>query len=117
MVAVRDNPRFGQSPSACVESRGAEAPECATPRYDLYAAEPPYEALPDLPSNVRFLDFSDYFCTAEVCPPVIGNVLVYLDDNHVSGTYMATMSAIAEKAITEALGWADDHAEEPPPGG
>ncbi|EME51202.1 putative acyltransferase [Amycolatopsis decaplanina DSM 44594] len=66
---------------------------------------------------MRFLDFSDYFCTAEVCPPVIGNVLVYLDDNHVSGTYMSTMSAIAEKAITEALGWADDHAEEPPPGG
>ncbi|MER6670931.1 acyltransferase family protein [Amycolatopsis japonica] len=117
VLAVRDNPRFGQSPSACVESRGAESPECATPRYDLYAAEPPYETLPDLPPNVRFLDFSDYFCTAEVCPPVIGNVLVYLDDNHVSGTYMSTMSAIAEKAIIEALGWADDHAEEPPPGG
>ncbi|MFE6616347.1 acyltransferase family protein [Amycolatopsis sp. NPDC057786] len=117
VLAVRDNPRFTQAPSACVESRGANAPECATPRYDLYAAEPPYEALPDLPPNVRFLDFSDYFCTAEVCPPVIGNVLVYLDDNHVSGTYMSTMSAIAEKAITEALGWADDHAEEPPPGG
>ncbi|OXM53051.1 acyltransferase family protein [Amycolatopsis alba] len=117
VLAVRDNPRFGQSPSACVESRGAEAPECATPRYDLYAEEPPYETLSDLPPNVRFIDFSDYFCTAEVCPPVIGNVLVYLDDNHVSGTYMSTMSAIAEKAITEALGWADDQAEESPPGG
>ncbi|WP_410582134.1 acyltransferase family protein [Amycolatopsis sp. lyj-108] len=117
VLAVRDNPRFGQSPSACAESRGAEAPECATPRYDLYAAEPPYETLPDLPPNVRFLDFSDYFCTAEVCPPVIGNVLVYLDDNHVSGTYMSTMSTVAEKAITEALGWADDHAEEASPGG
>ncbi|MFI7121121.1 acyltransferase family protein [Amycolatopsis sp. NPDC049868] len=117
VLAVRDNPRFGQSPSACVESRGAESPECATPRYDLYAAEPPYETLPDLPPNVRFVDFSDYFCTAEVCPPVIGNVLVYLDDNHVSSTYMSTLSAIAEKAISEALGWADEHMEEPPPGG
>jgi len=117
VLAVRDNPRFSQSPSACVESRGATAPECSTPRYDLYAAEPPYEALPDLPPNVRFVDFSDYFCTAEVCPPVIGNVLVYLDDNHVSGTYMSTMSSIAEKAITAALGWADEYAEEPPPGG
>ncbi|WP_340685589.1 acyltransferase family protein [Amycolatopsis coloradensis] len=117
VLAVRDNPRFGQSPSACVEARGVTAPECATPRSELYAAQPPYETLPDLPPNVRFVDFSDYFCTAEVCPPVIGNVLVYLDDNHVSGTYMSTMSAIAEKAITEALGWTDDHAEEPPPGG
>ncbi|MEV7554334.1 acyltransferase family protein [Amycolatopsis sp. NPDC089917] len=117
VLAVRDNPRFGQSPSACVESRGVQAPECATPRYDLYAVEPPYETLPDLPGNVRFLDFSDYFCTADVCPPVIGNVLVYLDDNHVSGTYMSTMSGIAGKAITEALGWADEQAEEPPPGG
>ncbi|MFD2395999.1 hypothetical protein ACFSVJ_02580 [Prauserella oleivorans] len=34
--------------------------------------EPPYAALADLPSTVYFLVFSDYFCTAEVCPPVIG---------------------------------------------
>lgn len=117
VLAIRDNPRFTQSPSACVELHGAVAPECTTPRYDLYAVRPPYEELPDLPPNVRFLDFSDYFCTAEVCPPVIGNVLVYVDDNHVSGTYMSTMSSIADKAITAALGWADENAEEPPPGG
>ncbi|WP_409490775.1 hypothetical protein [Amycolatopsis sp. cmx-11-12] len=27
---------------------------------------------------------SSYIVTAECCPPVIGNVPVYLDDNHVS---------------------------------
>ncbi|KFU77969.1 hypothetical protein BB31_27815 [Amycolatopsis lurida NRRL 2430] len=42
--------------------------------------------MPDLPPNVRFVDFSGYFCTVEIC-------------------HMSTMSAIAEKAVTEALGW------------
>ncbi|RZQ60121.1 acyltransferase family protein [Amycolatopsis suaedae] len=103
VLAVRDNPRFGSPPVACVESRGPASPECATPRAQLYAPDPPYTAVADLPPGVAFADFSDYFCEADVCPPVIGNVLVYLDDNHVSATYMATMSEAVEQAVVRVL--------------
>lgn len=34
---------------------------------------------------------------------MIGNVQVYLDDNHVSGTYMGTMSSIVEEALLAEL--------------
>lgn len=67
--------------------------------------EPPYQHIPDLPGNVTFLDFSDYYCTADVCPPVVGNVLVYLDHNHTSATFMATLSPIAERMIHQLLAW------------
>nr|WP_280949618.1 hypothetical protein [Saccharomonospora piscinae] len=42
-----------------------------------------------------------------MCPPVIGNVLVYMDDNHVTATYLETMSPIVETRLVEALGWHD----------
>lgn len=113
VVAVRDNPRYATPPSVCVETRGADASECSTPRADLYAAEAPYSTLDNLPPNVSFLDLSDYFCGPDVCPPVIGNVLVYMDDNHLTATYLATMSPVLADAIDTALGWS--RAPEPTP--
>ncbi len=34
---------------------------------------------------------------------MVGNVLVYIDDNHISATCLATMTPIVEHAIDEAL--------------
>ncbi|MER5261841.1 acyltransferase family protein [Actinosynnema sp. NPDC002837] len=101
VAAVRDNPRHLFKPSECANTHGAEAPRCSTPRADVLSAEPPYARIPDLPSNVDFLDFSDYFCPGDHCPPVIGNVYVYLDDSHVSATYTSTMSPILERVLDE----------------
>ncbi|WP_158895901.1 hypothetical protein [Amycolatopsis anabasis] len=36
---------------------------------------------------------------------MIGNVLVYRDNNQVSATYMSTLSPILEHAIDSALDW------------
>ena len=96
-------PMVSTSPAACVEAHGAADGRCSTPRSDLFADEAPYESMPDIPSNVTFLDFSDSYCGPEVCPAVIGNVLVYKDDNHVSATYIATMAPVIGRAIDDAL--------------
>ncbi|MFD7657991.1 acyltransferase family protein, partial [Actinosynnema sp. NPDC059797] len=109
VAAVRDNPRHPFKPAECARTHGAGAPRCATPRADLLDAEPPYARIPDLPSNVEFLDFSDYFCPGDRCPPIIGNVHVYLDDSHVSATYTRTMSPLLERALDEVFA----HAAEP----
>lgn len=105
VLALRDFPRYDDSPSRCVEVNGRDAPECATPRAELLANEPPYEHVPDVPPNVFFLDFSDYFCTETVCPPTIGNVLVYLDNNHPSATFMATLAPAMYQRIMAELDW------------
>ncbi|WP_326951284.1 acyltransferase [Amycolatopsis sp. NBC_01307] len=105
VVAVRDNPRLGFSPPACVEAKGIKSPDCGVSRAQLLAPSPPYEKLADVPSNVSFLDFSDYFCGRALCRPVVGNVLVYMDDNHVTASFMTTLSPIVDKAMTAALNW------------
>jgi hypothetical protein len=105
VIAVRDNPRFGFSPPVCVDAHGVKADECSVPREKFLPAVPPYEKATDVPANVTFLDFSDYFCGRRVCRPVVGNVLVYMDGNHVTATFMTALSPILERGVVAALGW------------
>ncbi|QBQ60958.1 acyltransferase family protein [Saccharomonospora xinjiangensis] len=113
VVGVRDNPRFDFDPSACVQTQGLDAEQCARPRRELYDEVAPYAAMPGVPANTSFVDLSDYFCTETTCPPVIGNVLVYMDDNHVTSTYMQTLSPIMKRELAFALGW--DELPQPAP--
>ncbi|GLY50514.1 acyltransferase family protein [Lentzea sp. NBRC 102530] len=102
VIAVRDNPRYAFSVLDCVQVHGA-ADRCGAPRAELLAPTPPY-ALLDVPGNVSFVDFSDQLCTELQCPPVIGDLLVNFDDNHVSATYMRSMSDAVEAALDAVTG-------------
>ncbi|MEU6644685.1 acyltransferase family protein [Saccharomonospora sp. NPDC046836] len=107
VVAMRDSPRYDFEPSECVQKYGADSPRCARPRAEMLAPEPPYARLAGVPRNVSFVDMSDSICTADKCLPVIGNVLVYLDDNHITAAYLQTMAPELERKLALALGWED----------
>ena len=38
------------------------------------------------------VDLKDVYCLDGMCSPVIGNIYVYFDDNHISKTYGRTMA-------------------------
>jgi hypothetical protein len=105
VLAVRDNPRFDFSVPDCVQQYGRDSPRCGAEREAVYTAVPPYALLEDLPPNVSFLDVADAVCDATRCPAEIGNVLVYLDDNHLTASYTASMATLVEERVTAALGW------------
>ncbi|GAA3247800.1 hypothetical protein GCM10017691_57360 [Pseudonocardia petroleophila] len=102
VLAVRDNPRFDSSMPDCAIQ--GDPARCGAPREELYTASPPWAALDDLPDNVRFLDIADSVCEPEFCPAAIGNVLVYLDDNHLSASYATSMVPLVEDEVRAALG-------------
>ncbi|TWF76231.1 peptidoglycan/LPS O-acetylase OafA/YrhL [Pseudonocardia hierapolitana] len=103
VLAVRDNPRFAQDVPDCIRRQGREGDPCGVDRDTVYAADPPYAQL-DVPSNVSFLDLADYVCTDTRCPAEIGNVLVYLDDNHLTASYATTMAPVIEDQVVSAVG-------------
>jgi hypothetical protein len=51
----------------------------------------------------RYADLTELFCTRERCPAIVGNDLVYRDDNHVTIEYAQTLSpvigALADRAL------------------
>jgi peptidoglycan/LPS O-acetylase OafA/YrhL len=104
VIAVRDNPRFDFSVPDCVQQNGADAESCGVDRQAVYADPPPYAQLTDVPPNMSFLDVSDLLCDGARCPAEIGNVLVYLDDNHISAAYSTSMASLVEDRMLAALG-------------
>ena len=103
VLALRDNPRWTANPVECVLRAGADG--CGRPREDAYPARDPLaEAVRQVP-GVSALDTSDLLCTQDECPAVVGNVHVYMDDNHVSDTYVRTMAQAAEPELRRLVDW------------
>ncbi len=105
VLALRDNPRFDHSIPDCVQTQPEDVDGCGVDRAEIYAPAPPWAELPDLPQNVAFVDIADAVCDPQRCPPVIGNVLVYMDDNHLTATYSTTMADLLAEQIEDGLGW------------
>lgn len=53
----------------------------------------------------HYADLTDLFCTAQRCPVIIGNTLVFRDDNHVTTEYAQLLApvlgALVDQAITD----------------
>ena len=93
IIAIRDNPTATRSTAACVARHRLSANDfCsldraqALGRFDAHPA-----ATSALPGNA-LVDLSDVYCNAGYCPVVIGNVVVYRDDNHITATFSRTLA-------------------------
>jgi peptidoglycan/LPS O-acetylase OafA/YrhL len=42
----------------------------------------------------RFVDLTDWFCTSQICPVVIGNMVVYRDISHISSVYALALTNV-----------------------
>lgn len=109
VAGIRDNPRFTFNMAECVDRNGAGSPICDRPRSELLPAASPLEGIPvaarRMGIRVGVMDLTDYLCGPDVCSGVIGNVLAYIDHDHLGRTYVETMAPVFEKRFKAALGW------------
>ncbi|HHV22128.1 MAG TPA: acyltransferase [Propionibacterium sp.] len=98
IVNMRDNPRFSFKMPECVQRYGAAHPRCLRPVEEKLAPVSPQLALETDPGMLT-MDLTDFICPAGWCSPVIGNVYVYMDDNHLSRTYIHTLKAEFEAQL------------------
>lgn len=105
VVAFRDNPRFAFDMFECVETYGAGHPRCNPPRDRTLQEVNPLLELAARHEQLHVVDLTDRYCTEDVCPAVIGNVVVYRDLDHVTSSYGATLTPDVERRLTATLGW------------
>ena len=105
VVGFRDNPRSEESLYECASTVGPETMVggCVFPKEDVMAAEDPAKFLEEIPLFHQ-IDASDMLCPDDVCGTIIGDVFVYMDDNHVSATYSRTMAPELASRIEQAMG-------------
>jgi peptidoglycan/LPS O-acetylase OafA/YrhL len=61
------------------------------------------EAAATTAAGGHYADLTELFCTPDRCPVIVGNALVYLDENHLTGQYARVLSpvvgALADRAL------------------
>ncbi|KUI32846.1 acyltransferase [Mycobacterium sp. IS-1496] len=50
-----------------------------------------------------YADLGDLFCTAQRCPVIVGNTLVYRDDNHITGEYARWLAPVIGEIALDAI--------------
>ena len=88
----------------CLSAHLDDAPACSPTRSDaVNAAGIAAEAAATAAAGGQYRDITTLFCTADRCPVIVGNNLVYRDDNHVTIEYAQTLGpvlgAIADQAL------------------
>jgi len=91
----------------CLSGHLDDATACSQPRsVAVNDAGIASEAAATSAGGGQYADITDLFCTADVCPVIVGNDLVYRDDNHVTIEYAQTVApviaALADRALARA---------------
>jgi peptidoglycan/LPS O-acetylase OafA/YrhL len=100
VFAVRDNPTMPFSTPVCLARNPGNPGACVSDRD--FVLPPDFDASM-APDNVHVADLSDYFCYHDVCPAVVGNVIVYRDTHHLTASYVITLAPFLRDALSTAM--------------
>lgn len=84
---------------------GGNAETCGTPRQSALSPTNPTLDIMGTDSTIAPLDLSEGFCDEDLCPAVIGNIVVYHDVHHLSATFVRSLAPELWRQMTTALPW------------
>ena len=91
---------------ACLSAHLDDAGACAPQRSDAVNDDGiAAERAATTGNGGHYADLTDLFCTPDRCPMIVGNTLVFRDDNHVTTEYAQllapVMGALADRALSD----------------
>ena len=105
VVVMLDNPDPQREIMECVARHTRQLSACAFPRAAAETASGQLAqrvALRETP-GVRSVDLADWICPGDMCPPVIGDVLVYRQGSHLTATYVRSLTPRLDAALARAM--------------
>lgn len=103
VVGLRDHPRFDSSFAECND----KGEICSKPAGQDIAVNPLDSLEQEFPGFAT-INLTDLVCPDGTCPSVIGNVYTYMDDNHISKSYIETAIPDFTERFEPALGRAEE---------
>ena len=109
VIAVRDTPWLNQGRGPiragdCLGDGGTPE-ECGMPRERSISPINPASLAGAGIDSVRLIDLTDGVCDPQDCPAVVGNVIVYHDSHHLSGSWVRSASGELARQLGPATGW------------
>ncbi|ANC32833.1 acyltransferase family protein [Isoptericola dokdonensis] len=99
VLVLKDAPQPDPSVVRCVTSHPENPRRCALDRDTALKGRDVVDDAALLAPRAEVIDLTEYFCGPEVCPPVIGNVVVYRDTNHLTDTYARSLTTVLGERI------------------
>ncbi|MGQ7788291.1 acyltransferase family protein [Nesterenkonia sp. K-15-9-6] len=96
VLLMRGTPRPDASVADCL-AQGRESGECGADPTQIAAADPLDDL--DLPDGVHTVDLTDHICPDGTCDAVVGNVVVWYDDSHLSTSYVETLAPLLDAEL------------------
>jgi hypothetical protein len=104
-VLFGTSPFFGESAVTCLTIH-SDPQDCSlqyTPGSGYYGSVLSRDKQTAKASGATLIDTSKFFCESDTCSPVIGNILVYSDIDHVTIAYSSFISRVITSAVLAAL--------------
>lgn len=112
VVSIVDTPVMGINVPECVSENPTSLTQCAVNRDQAFAGVGQTEPIAASSlSTVSVVDIDEYICPETTCAPVIGNVLVWRDSQHITATYSKTLSNVLGSAILATPSYLGSHGE------
>ena len=104
-AVIADTPDIREDPAPCLSAHLADAEACGRSR-SVALGDVSREAAAQaaLGRGVPVLDFNDYLCSGDWCPPIIGDTLVYRDSHHLTAAFSALLAGVVGDKLRPLLG-------------
>lgn len=103
-LAIRDNPRYSFNVLESLETEGLEeTTKKMNLEEDTQNDKSFWKQFENENESLHKMDLTDYFKVDGKFQPVIGNIRIYRDNNHITNTYAKSFGPIFEEKITEIL--------------
>ncbi|MFV0433702.1 MAG: acyltransferase family protein [Leucobacter sp.] len=102
VLVIADTPDMGIDVPECVSANADDLAKCAVPRSEAVDALPQADPIAaEGLDGVEIIDMNNWICPdAEYCAPVVGNVLVWRDNQHLTATFAETLVEPLEAAMS-----------------
>lgn len=106
LFAIRDVPGMppGVNAPECIATSPVDNDPCSSPREQvLPSSDIQMQAVREMSDEVVLIDLSDYFCDPRLCHAVIGGLIVYRDNAHLTMTFSRTLAPYLGELIEDHL--------------
>jgi peptidoglycan/LPS O-acetylase OafA/YrhL len=104
-VLMEDTPYPGQDVPTCLSRSYTNIQQCS-PSVSVAYRDDMNEMLVDFDrAGQQVLWVRNWFCITTSCPTVVGNILVYRDDNHMTVSFASLIAPLLDAATFEFVDW------------
>lgn len=105
VVFISDIPRLKQSAPKCLSAHMLDVPRCTVSR-TASVLSPEFKAAEFRlahRTHIASIDPTSWFCTRTTCPVIVGNILIYADNQHMLPGWASFLAPILSQRLTSVM--------------